>query len=198
MKKILFICSHPYSGSSALYECLNHHPKIQGYRTSKNSYVYPTQLLDLTRRPHKLSNRAAIYMDELLSNEAFYVSAAYRKCHFVYVVREPEFPLNFLISGERKPPLFACREYTFRLRRLCEMAKRTPGAILLTWNNLVEKKGLSLLEDYLGVKDIEFDPVLLNLYQRDFPKLVDYKMLSKAQDAYERYLYYLKSKLSYV
>ena len=100
MKKILFICSHPYSGSSALYESLNLHPKIQGFKpfNKSNSYLSPANILDLTNRTHKMSNRSAIYMDELLFNNSFYTSSIYEKCKFIYILREPEIPLNFLIS----------------------------------------------------------------------------------------------------
>lgn len=196
MKKILFVCSHPYSGSSALYEALNHHSKIQGFRSnSSNSYLDSPSLLTLTNYPHKTSNRSAIYMDELLHNRSFYTTAAYSKCHFVYVIREPEVPVSFLIANEKKKPTFAVRQYTFRLRRLCEMAKRTPGAILLTWRDLVDGKGMDLIQNYLNLKDpISYDPALLAPYIRTFSNnLIGVNLLSETQDAYERYLYFLKN-----
>ena len=167
MKKIVFICSHPYSGSSALYEAMNHHPRIQGFKL--NYYLSPLNLLDLTNHSHKLSNRSAIYMDELLYNRSFYTSIAYTKCQFVYVIREPEAVLGFLITNEKKKPIFAAREYTFRLRRLCEMARKTPGAVLLTWNDLISGDGIYLVEKYLGLKEpIIYDPALLAPYKRTF------------------------------
>lgn len=196
MKKILFLCSHPYSGSSALYEALNHHPKIQGFKSNYfNSYKDAESLLAFNNNPHKMSNRSAIYMDELLSNRSFYAKEAYAKCKFVYIIREPESAINFLIASEKKKPIFATRQYTFRLRRLCEMAKRTPGAILLTWNNLVDSKGMSLIQEYLNIKEpIEWDSALLNPYIRNFStNLIGIDLLNEAQDAYEKYLYFLKN-----
>ena len=194
MKKIVFICSHPYSGSSALYEAMNHHPRIQGFKLN-NSYLNPINLLDLTNRSHKLSNRSAIYMDELLYNRSFYTNIAYAKCQFVYVIREPESVLGFLIANEKKKPTFAAREYTFRLRRICEMARKTPGAVLLTWNDLISGDGIDLIENYLGLKEpIFYDPALLAPYKRTFNSdLIGSKLLSETQDAYEKYLYFLKN-----
>lgn len=196
MKKILFICSHPYSGSSALYEALNHHSKIQGFKSiNLNSYPDSQSLLTLTNRLHKTSNRSAIYMDELLSNRSFYAADAYKKCSFIYVIREPEASISFLIANEKKKPIFAARQYAFRLRRLCEMAKRTPGAILLTWKDLANAKGMDLIQNYLNLKDpISFDPALLSPYIRSFSNnLIGVDLLNESEDAYERYLYFLKN-----
>jgi len=193
MKKIVFICSHPYSGSSALYESLDLHPKIQGFKSNlHNVYSDPSSLISLTNHSHKMNNRSAIYMDELLYNSSFYVNSAYSKCKFVYVVREPEVPINFLITNENKNPVFAIRQYAFRLRRLCEMARRTPGAILLTWQNLLDGKGMDLIQDYLSIKDpICFNITLLNQH-KSVNQLAE-SDLNKIQDAYERYLFFLKN-----
>jgi hypothetical protein len=203
MKKIVFLCSHLYSGSSALYQAMNNHQRIQGYKltSTPNSYINPLNLLDLTEHTHKLSNRSAIYMDELLHNRSFYTPAAYQKCQFIYIVREPEAPLNFLVAGEKKKPHFAVRQYLFRLRRLCEMARHTPGAILLTWNDLQSGAGIPLVEKYLGLKEhIPYEPAMLAPYKMDFTEnLINMKMLKESQDAYEKYLFFLKKqKLIYL
>lgn len=193
MKKILFICSHPYSGSSALYEGLNQHQKIQGFKSSNfQSYSSPNHLLDLTNYPHKLTNRSAIYMDELLYNQSFYLKYAYSKCKFVYVIREPEIPLNFMIAQEKKKPIFAVRQYTFRLRRICEMAKRTAGAVVLTWDDLRNEKGMDILQEYLGITGLYFNSELLLPYKRSFNNAIKLDLLEQTQDCYEKYLYFLK------
>jgi hypothetical protein len=196
MKKILFVCSHLYSGSSSLYDSLNNHPKIQGYDLATSSpYSGPMNLLALTNQNHKLNNRSAIYMDELLYNHHLSTNIAYKECSFIYVVREPTFVLNSLIGNNKMKPSFAVRHYTYRLRRLCEMAKRTPGAVLLTWDDLLENRGISLIEDYLNLKQfICYDSLSLSPYRithsTDF---VGLQVRSKVDDAYQRYLYYLKN-----
>jgi len=196
MKKILFVCSHPYSGSSALWSALNQHPRIQGYNlAARQPYFSPLNLLTLTEQSHKLNNRSAIYMDELLRNHHLSTKVAYKECNFVYVVRESEPVLNFLVGNEKIKPSFAARQYAYRLRRLCEMAKRTPGAVLLTWDDLVAGRGLNLIEEYLNLRQpILFDPSLLAPYQHTFTTvLVSPTLRATTEDAYQRYLYFLKS-----
>jgi hypothetical protein len=196
MKKILFVCSHLYSGSSALFEMLNQHPKIQGYNIAPlNFYTNPLNLLSLTEQDHKLNNRSAIYMDHLLFNHHLSTKAAYQECEFVYVVREPRAVLNFLVRNEKLKPIFALRYYTYRLRRLCEMAKRTPGAVLLTWDDLVANRGMSFIEEYLGLKQkIQWDNNVISHLNESFLKnLVSLEMVSEAEIAYQQYLYYLKN-----
>lgn len=196
MKKILFVCSHLHSGSAALFDALNHHPRIQGYKLAARSpYAGPSNLLTLTEQHHKLDNRSAIYMDELLHNHHFSTKAAYKECKFIYVVREPASVLNLLIGNEKMKPSFAVRYYTYRLRRLCEMAKRTPGAVLLTWDDLVENRGISLIEEYLNLKQpISYDPVILTPFKRTYPTdLIDFQVRSQVDETYQQYLYYLKN-----
>jgi len=196
MKKVLFVCSHLHSGSSALCDALNHHPRIQGYNLAVRSpYVGPPNLLTLTEQHHKLDNRSAIYMDELLHNHHLSTKAAYKECKFIYIVREPAAVLNLLIGNEKMKPSFAVRHYTYRLRRLCEMAKRTPGAVLLTWDDLIENRGISLIEDYLNLRQpIVYDPASLAPFKRTYSTdLVGLQVRSKVEDTYQRYLYYLKS-----
>lgn len=152
-------------------------------------------LLALTDQPHKLPNRSAIYMDELLSNHQLCTKVAYKECAFVYVVREPGPVLNFMVGNDKLKPSFAIRKYLYRLRRLCEMAKRTPGAVLLTWDDLAVGRGLNLIEEYLGLRQpILYDPKLLAPFRRTFATaLIDPVLVKSTEDAYQRYLYFLKS-----
>lgn len=193
MKKILFVCSHYYSGSASLCESLNVHPKIQQYQLSNHHpYSNPTDLLFLTEQNHKLNNRSAIYMEELNRNIDLTTKIAYEKCNFIYVIREPKPVLNFLIGNDKMKPSFAARYYLFRLRRLCEMAKRTPNAILLTWQDLVTARCNPLIENYLSLKQ-PIEPYNLDRFKKNFSTdLVNFDLLSQAESAYEKYLYFLK------
>ena len=130
MKKLVFICGHAYSGSNALYEAMNQHPRIQGFRRNGfNTYENKLSLLRYTQQKHKLNNRSAIYMDELLYNQQLQTKDAYEICKFIYVIRHPIASISLMIAKDKIKPSFACRYYSFRMRRLCEMAKRTPGAV---------------------------------------------------------------------
>jgi hypothetical protein len=193
MKKILFVCSHFYSGSASLCESLNQHPKIQQYQLSNiNPYSCPTDLLLLTEQYHKCNNRSAIYMEELNKNIDLTTKAAYKKCKFIYVIREPKPVLNFLIGNDKMKPSFATRYYLFRLRRLCEMAKRTPNAILLTWEDLITGRCNSWIENYLSLKQL-MQPFDLDRFKKSFSTdLAGLDLISEAENGYEKYLYFLK------
>jgi hypothetical protein len=194
MKKIVFLCSHLYSGSSALYEIMNRHPQIQGYRSPYgNSYVNPKNLIELTSQHHKLKSKSAFYMDEILFNHFYILKNFYDKCKFIYVLREPEAVLNFLTTGGREIN-YAVRYYQYRLRRLCEMARMTPGAILLNWRDISTGSKIDLIEEYLELKEpLRFNHAFFSPYRKNFTNLIDHSIIDKAQDVYERYFYFLKN-----
>jgi hypothetical protein len=201
MKKVLFLASHLYSGSSALYHALNANPRIQGFMNNKyNDYGSFLSIYTMTLQEHKCTTRAAIYMDELLFNPQLSVKTAYEFCKFIYVVRPPEQTLNLMISNNliansKSKPSYAVRYYTYRLRRICEMAKRTPGAVLLTFEDLKLGRGMDLLTDYLQLRQpVEFYPHYLQTLERNFStELLDTNLRSEVNDTYERYLYFLKN-----
>lgn len=190
MKKVVLICSHLHSGSRYLYESLNNHSQIQGY----NYPVYSSalDLIRLTDQRHKLNNRSSVYMDELLFNYNLSTDVAYKECKFIYVIREPISVLNKLALINKMKPIFGLRYYSYRLRRLFEMSKRTPGSILLTWDDLISNRGIDLIEKYIGVKEsIKFK------IDNDFnisDNLINLNLIKEAEDCYQKYLYYFKNR----
>lgn len=190
MNKIVFLCSHEYSGSNFLYESMDKNPRIQGYKNLSFIYTSPNELISLTQQKHKLENRAAIYMDEILYNWQLFDKNTLKVCKFIHVVRRPESVLNYFSEYKKLSPEFALRYYLFRLRRICEIAKRTPEAVLLTYDDLIEGKGMNLIEDYLELKNpIDFHFNDLPEVKSNFPM----KSINEAETAYERYLYFLKN-----
>lgn len=175
MNKILFVCSHLYSGSSALCDSLSLNSRIQKFNCGP--YVNPLNLIYLTNKKHKLNNRAAIYMDELLYNYQLSIKMAYNECDFIYFISHPRYTINSMINSGIKP-LYALRYYNFRLRRICEMAVKTPGSIFLNRENL----NLDLLKDY--IKEINFEEALPNF---------SVPHLKEAEECYERTCYFLKN-----
>ena len=187
MKKICFIASHLSSGSSELFDVLDQNPRVQGFR-SQRPYPDVPSLMEVTARPHKAGTAAAVYMDELLYNYSLQTKDAYRYCRFVYVVRRPEPTLTALVAAKSYTPEAACRYYCFRLRRMCEMARRTPGAVLLTWEDISTGRGLPLVEEYLNLKEPLAVP---EMKKGTSATLVPFGLLSSAEQCYERYLAYL-------
>ena len=192
MNKIVFLCSHEHSGSNHLYQAMNENPRIQGFRHLSLMYKNLNELLILNDQTHKLKTRAAIYMDELLYNWQFTDKSALKVCKFVYLIRKPQPVLNSFVKYNKLAPEFAARHYLFRLRRICEMAKRTPKAVLLTFDDLSRGEGLNLIENYLELKNpINLDFKLFDSHEEEnnFP----ISLLNTVENCYERYLFFLKN-----
>lgn len=194
MRKIVFLTSHLGSGSDVLYKSLNAHPRIQGYKSSENNlYVHPFNLLSLVNCRHKLHNSSAIYMDELLYNYSLSTKYALNVCKFIYVIRDAESTLNLLMENESfKKPIHAQRYYLYRLRRICEMAKRTPGAVVLNYYDIKNKKGSEAIQNYLNLKE-PFEFLDAKLPEPTSLDLVSPKLVQEADEAFEKYWYFLKN-----
>ena len=191
MRKVLFLISHLFSGSSFLFDSLEQNPKIQGFRTNM-IYDDPGKLLQLTKLKHKLNNRAAIYLEEVLFNHVITCKDLYNYCKFIYVIREPEPVLNALVGFKTYPANCAVRHYCYRLRRICEMAKRTPGAVFLTWEDLKLGRGDSLIENYLDLKETLKTNTDLFVTPPKRDNLLSFEQMQWASRCYEKHLYFLK------
>lgn len=196
MKKIVLICSHEYSGSTALYEAMNDHIRIQGFR-GKNRYETPMHFYYLAQNNHKMQNKSAIYLDEVVRNHQISTRSVYDYCKFIFVIREPEAVMGYMVGNEKRKPSFACRYYNFRLRRLYEMSKKASGSILLTYDDLKDGRGIDLVQKHLGLKsDISYTPNFLIPYQRSFNlDMITLKDMNQLRESYERYLYLMKQNL---
>jgi hypothetical protein len=196
MKKAVFICSHLYSGSSALYAAMEQNARIEGYK-SKNDNVYESNanLVSLFSKKHKMNNSSSIYMDEILFNHQICSKSLYKSAKFIYLIRDPEKCVSQIVAYHKYKPEFAAKYYTFRLRRLCEMASKTPGAVFLTYDQLCNGFGVDLISNYLELKfPIEFNPNSVQIYSNKFSTdLLGSVLRSQIYDSYERYLYFLKN-----
>src|SRR5262245_31898661 len=124
MRKVCFLISHIGSGSEGVLRSLSQCRRVACYRTGQ-VYSHPLMVEELTSLPHTLDNTAAVWVDELQHNYQFSSKPLYSFCRFIYMVREAEPTLNSLVEAGYKPES-AMRYYCYRLRRMCEMARRTP------------------------------------------------------------------------
>jgi hypothetical protein len=194
MKKVCFIVSHLGSGSIDLLDILNKNPKCM-IHDSKFSYKSPEDLNWLFYSDHRCRDSSAIYGDHLLFNTSFSCKKLYEYCKFIYVIRPPRATLNEIniLKNPKYQPNHASLYYKYRLRRICEMAKRTEEAVFLTWDDLSKGTAFNLIEDYLGLKK-----QLTNDYHHFISNEKDSfeeSIIKECEDAYERYYYYL-SKLN--
>jgi hypothetical protein len=192
MKKVLFLTSHLFSGSSAYFDILNLNHRIQGHRLEM-AYGSPQAYKHLTDNRHKLNTRAAVWMDELLFSHLFSTESFYSGGKFIYIVRDPIPTLNGIVSHHKYSPEGATRYYCYRLGRICEMAKRTPGAILLLWEDLQTGRFNEEVEKYLNLKtNILNSSNYFEAYQKESPDVIPTEMKKWAERSYERHLYFLK------
>lgn len=190
MKRVAFVVSHLGADSAALCQILDKNPRVQFFQTN-TVYDGIGAIEGLVSHEHKLKNVAAIWLDELLYNHYFANKCLYRCAKFIYLIREAKPTLNGIVK-EKWETDHAHLYYMFRLRRIYEMARKTPGAVLLTHDDLITGRGFPLVEEYLSLKQpLEQDDSLLNKV-RSYNPLVSPKNLEVAQQSYERYLYLIR------
>jgi hypothetical protein len=194
VKKVCFIVSHLGSGSSDLIDILNENPRCE-IHNSPVRYCNPQDLEWLFSTPHKCRDSSAIYGDHLLFNASFSCKNLYDHCFFIYVIRPARASLNeiFTMKQHNLSGSFAARYYSFRLRRIYEMARKTSNALFLTWDDLATGKAFSSIEQHLGLK-VQLKAKHYH-FNAGFSDIFDERLISECQDAYERYYYYL-SKLN--
>lgn len=191
MKKVCFVVSHVGSGSSDLVNIMNGNPRCM-INSSPVKYSGPEDLRWLFSVPHKCRDNSAIYGDHLLFNSSLSCKNLYDKCKFIYVIRPARASLNEISTTKAVTGLegrFAARYYSFRLRRICEMARKTGEALLLTWDDLVSGRAFQSVEEYLGLKE-QLRSGLDHFASRTNDNF-DESLVSECEDAYERYYYYL-------
>ena len=77
---------------------------------------------------------AKIFYDKLTLNYQLASPALYNLCKFIYVLRGATSIEYIVDKGYSEECAF--NYYTFRLRRIYELATKAPG-LLLTWENLI-------------------------------------------------------------
>lgn len=188
MKKVCFIVSHLGSSSLDLVDILNRNPKCQ-INESKAQYDSVKSLDWLLSIDHKCRDSSAIYGDHILYNMSFSCKKLYEFCKFIYVIRPPRPTLNEIITLQhvKYNEDSASRYYKFRLRRIFEMAKRTPGAVFLTWEDLSKGTAFSVIEKYLDL-NTQLKPEHFHFSASLHDKFSE-KLIQQCEESYERYFY---------
>lgn len=189
MKKVCFIVSHLGSGYEDLLRVLNRNPRCE-FQNSGSRYDGPPALDWMFRKGHKCRDSSAVYGDALLYNMQLSCRSLYGECKYIYLVRPARASLNVIArSGLKYAESSAASYYRFRLRRMCEMARRTPDAMLVTWDDLAKGRAFPTIEDHLGL-----NAQLSTTYEEFAAETGDHfneRLVNECQDAYERYYYYL-------
>lgn len=170
MKKIVFLISHHGSDSYLLRNALNNERRVQFFSTNINYSTY-ADLEILLRNTHKLSNTAAIWMEELLDNHRISSNYIYQSCKFLYLINNPKY--------SKATPNY----YEMRLRRIYEMSLRTSGFLMFR-------------EDMFNDDKMDCLSRFLNLRTRIRIKSVEqkkYDSMKVCEPFYEKYYPYFKA-----
>ena len=191
MRKTVFIVSHLGSGCENLLSSLLENSRI--ILVSNYSCNYYRNLLDIINVPCNLKykNKATYSLDCLLYNHMFSARDSYKDCKFIYLIDEPRYSLPKIYKTNKYPSINSIKSYyLYRLRRICEMAKRTENAVFLTRKDLRNPMSYKIIENYLNLKE------KLEIVQKNDDYLntdsIPQSVLDETELAYEKYLYYLK------
>ena len=188
MKNILFIITHIGSGAEYFNSILNENERIHIYEEIIN-FDHPSVIDSILSQPHKTNNNAAVYGTVNYFNKDFSCKSLLKFSKFIYVVREPTECFNIFYKNEKNYNLGVLRYYTFRLRRIYEMATKTPGAILINYQSLINKKDLTPVKEYLYLKeDLHYSS---DAEEIEVNTPLEYRRY--CQDVFEKYLYKLKN-----
>lgn len=177
-KMYLFIITHLGSGASLFSDSLSDHPRC--HHAHRDTYK---SIHDLMRMKEYVPFQK-IYFDKLTFNFQFSCPSLYKQCEFIYIVREPTSTLNYIYANKGYSESGSVLYYTYRLRRIYEMAYRTPRRMILTFDDLLTPRGLSSIQEHLGLRDefkCDYNPTPVD-------NNVSLTCLQKAQTSYDYYL----------
>lgn len=182
----IFIATHIGAGGSMLVDMISANRRIAKiYRDNTQVYTDPIALDYAQRKTLENNPNARAFVDRIVFNHEFAHKSFYSDCLFVFLIREPENTLKHLVEiGYTENA--AARYYTYRLRRLCEMARQSKHKIIITWDELINKKAFPRIKTLIGAKELNS---IYKPYKNE--KTVSQATVSTCRRAYERYLNYL-------
>ncbi len=185
--KQIFIATHLGAGGSMLVDMISANRRIgRMYRDATQTYTDPIALDYIQRKTLDINPQARMFVDRIVFNHELAHKSFYTDCLFIFLVREPEATIGHLIKlGYTEKS--ATRYYSYRLRRLCEMAKQAKHKIAITWDELINKEAFPEIKSLLGIKELSsiYKPIKNE-------KTVDASTVFSCRQCYERHLKYLK------
>lgn len=192
-KRVLFSISHLASGVTPLLYLLNSNPRVQLLRSEAMFQNY-NDLKALTSFSHKTNSAAAIYAFDISYNHQMGSKVVFPHADYLFLIRPPEPSINLLIASKLYSPTTAVNYYCYRLRRMCEIAKRVKSGIILTYDDLISGDHVAPLTTFLRLKEDVIHQA--DCYERLKPpetNLIPTDLISWAKDCYERHLFFMRS-----
>lgn len=159
------IITHIGSGGTLLCRLLSTNLKVHCFGCSGTIYNHPSVIkracITIDKIVGKRFDPNDLYIDKLMYNYEFTCKPLYKSCKFIYLIRSPYVPIA--TSMKKYSLEGAVNYYFFRLRRICEMARKS-GGLLLTYEDLINKKAFPLLQNFLNLKSLsdQFTPTLFD------------------------------------
>lgn len=185
----IFLLTHLGSGASMLMDMLAGSRRVATIRQKSMYYQYddPAKLESIVRPALEVRPLARTFVHKLNYNHTLACPAFLWAVDVMLMVRGPEGTLDHLVGRRRYSEMAALRYYTYRLRRLCEIARRVPAAVVVTWDGLLSRRAFDGIKQFVGVRE------LTSTYRDEPPeRVVSDWAVDKARRAYDRYLAYLR------
>ncbi|MGH7175464.1 MAG: hypothetical protein ACREGR_03855 [Minisyncoccia bacterium] len=139
---------------------------------------------------HKIPHAGAVYAAELLFNYQLTCPRLLEFNRTIFVLSDPRRALPRLVESGMYDEESATRNYTFRMRRLAEMAKRAAHGVVVTESDLESAEGISLVTGFLRLR-AAMPPIRVEHPSCD----VSPALLRWAVESYERHLFYIRGAL---
>jgi hypothetical protein len=184
----VFLITHLGAGASLLANMLNASHRINVLPVKPAYYQYddPSKLENIIMPYLHIKPLSTTFIHRINYSHTISNKSILGVGRFIYLIREPLEALNYIVKEKRYTEQIALRYYTFRLRRICEMARLTDG-IFFTWDDLVKGTAKSLIIDMLKLKELSFP-----YKDTKSEHVVHESIIDQAQASYNKHLRYLR------
>jgi hypothetical protein len=186
-KELLLVITH-YRENNVLVDTLNTNKRIQKidlqlYKDMSNFFSLGSIRIGYKKNPH-------IYMDSLYYNHQFSFAPLLNFSKFIYLVNKPRLVMPSLVESNRYSPESCLNYYCFRLRKIYEMIRKTPGQNFKVFfdEEFILPDTYKKIQEFLDLKE-EFSIRKENSVA-DFN--VSNTILEKANECYEKYRFKIK------
>ncbi len=143
--KFIFLMTHLGSGSHILTKSLNLIPSVCCTQTNK-IYTHPTDLDNL--RDYK--QYAKTFIETVTHNHCVASKSFYDSCKFIYFINSPK--QCFKEIRKHYSPNSGMDYYSFRLRRMYELAHYTKHNLFLTYEQLAQEQYHESILKFIDIK----------------------------------------------
>ena len=191
--KYLFIFTHLASGNDLLCNALSEHTRfiINEDQLDYNHTEKLVKLKTIIERKEKNLHAGMTIVEKVFYNHQFSCYALLDYIYPIFLIREPVATIYELIHKHNYSYKGAERYYSFRLRRMCEIANKSKKGMLVTYPELQFQDVYEKISEVLELTPEFIAPE----WESNMP---NFSVQSVAQRSYEKYLGYLRTRFNVV